>query len=167
MKVGIVVLTNGDGDQFSVGDYHKNSINDASSKSQFLSLSEALQKSLLNALNLTNQNFHDVMFLSYPDGMLNEMYFAAEHVVHRNFFTGITETYSAAVQDYNSAINGHSAVYSRHNLMSNLVEIISQKNRNQYLSLIRRMLIVITKRRIDLLVMLRLKQDIRTFYSLI
>lgn len=125
-RVGIVVLTNGDGypkaaaivtgktrDRLTHEDFHK--------------LAAERQQQTLDAVKILGVPKRNVMFLGYPDSLLAKMYRADDTKTFRQEFTERDSTYGAVAPDYHSKLHGRPAPYRRLSLLEDIADILQAR----------------------------------------
>lgn len=125
-KVGVVVLTNGDGYPLAASHLTNVEVNNLTVQ-EFFTLASARQQWLTRSLSLIGFNQENIYFLSYPDGKLNDIYLAGNDFIHLNEFTKKNQTYKAAFDNYNHSERGYNAKYTKANITNNLRDIILDK----------------------------------------
>jgi LmbE family N-acetylglucosaminyl deacetylase len=122
-RVGVVVLTAGDGFPNAAAALAKKQIADLTAD-DYIALAALRQRHTLHAMLRLGVNRDDLMFLGYPDGGLDTLYRGRSDGLYRQPFTGKTETYGPVVADYHSQIHGRPAGYDRTSVLADLTEII-------------------------------------------
>jgi LmbE family N-acetylglucosaminyl deacetylase len=122
-RVGIVVLTNGDGFPKAASIVTKKP-QDQLTPADFLKLAAERQQQSLDSLAILGVPKASLMFLGYPDSGLAEIYRRDQTDPFRQRFTGRNHTYGVVVSDYHSLKHGRGAPYTRSSLLGDIAEII-------------------------------------------
>jgi LmbE family N-acetylglucosaminyl deacetylase len=133
-RVGVVVITNGDGFPKAAAAVAKKSVSELT-PSDFVALTTLRQRHSIQAMSRIGVQREDLMFLGYPDGLLDELYTTDRPVELQSPFTKKTETYGGVVPDYHFRVHGRPAPYLKSSLLGDLVEIIkARKPREIYVT---------------------------------
>ncbi len=122
-RVGVVVVTNGDGFTKAAAAISKKP-EDQLVAADYIALTGLRQRHSIDAMRALGLRPDDLMFLGYPDHPLHEVYDATEAKPLRSPFTEKAETYGAIVPDYHSKVHGRPAPYTRASVVGDLAEII-------------------------------------------
>jgi LmbE family N-acetylglucosaminyl deacetylase len=133
-RVGVVLVTNGDGHQKAAAAVAKKP--EAQLKSaDFLRLARIRQQHSVGALSRIGVRRKDLISLGYPDSGLEAIYESKDEVAYRQPFTGKAETYASVIRDYHTLAHGRHAAYTRASVLADLVEIIkARKPREVYVT---------------------------------
>ena len=122
-RVGVVVLTNGDGFPKAASVITKKP-REQLEAADYLKLAAMRQQQSLDGLKHLGLSKSSLLFLGYPDTMLDEVYRAEPAVTFRQKFTDKDHTYSAVGADYHSSIHGRPAPYTKASILRDIAEII-------------------------------------------
>jgi len=125
-RVGVVVLTNGDGFPKAAAVAVGKPVEGLTS-TDFLELAGVRQRHTLDGMTALGVRREDILFLSYPDSGLETIYEADGSDPYRQEFTGKAETYSLWVPDYHFSAHGRPAPYVRASLLGDVAEIIEAR----------------------------------------
>ena len=122
-RVGVVVLTNGDGypkaaevitgkprAKLSEADFHK--------------LAAERQAQSIDGLAILGVSSNNLRFLGYPDAGLAKIYRSEPADTFQQQYTGKNHTYGIVLPDYRSAVRGRPAPYTKPSLLADLADII-------------------------------------------
>jgi LmbE family N-acetylglucosaminyl deacetylase len=123
-RVGVVVLTNGDGYPKAAAVMAKKSVDELTSE-DFDKLGAIRQGQSLEGAQRLGLPAGSVMFLGYPDSALAQLSETRGAEPLRQKFTRRNGTYGAAVADYHSLVHGSPAPYTRAALLGDVGEIIA------------------------------------------
>jgi purine nucleosidase len=122
-RVGIVILTSGDGFP-KAASIVTNKSQDQLTSAEFLRLAAERQQQSLDSLAILGVPKANLMFLGYPDSGLTEIYRGQGTLALRQKFADKNHTYGIMVSDYHSAIHGHPAPYTRTSILADIADII-------------------------------------------
>lgn len=122
-KVGVVVLTNGDGFPKAASVITKKPLAHLKAE-DYRKLASTRQRQSVDGLNHIGVSKSNLMFLGYPDSMLAEIYQSEPSVRFRQKYTEKDHTYSAVGTDYHSSIHGRPAPYTKASILGDIAEII-------------------------------------------
>jgi LmbE family N-acetylglucosaminyl deacetylase len=122
-RVGIVLLTNGDGHVALTAAVAKKN-RDQLLPEDFIRAGALRQQHSVNAAARLGVPGENLIFLGYPDSGLEAIYKAAEPTPFQQPFTQKRETYGVTVRDHHSAVHGAPAPYLRASIVGDLTEII-------------------------------------------
>jgi LmbE family N-acetylglucosaminyl deacetylase len=123
-RVGVVLLTNGDGHPALAAVVAKKS-RETLVPDDFVRAGALRQQHSLIATARLGVNRDELIFLGYPDSGLAAIYQqAADGSAYEQKFTKKRETYGVTVQDYHSMVHGKAAPYLKASLVGDIAEII-------------------------------------------
>jgi LmbE family N-acetylglucosaminyl deacetylase len=122
-RVGIVLLTNGDGYPAIAAVIARKQIA-ALAPEDFLRLGALRQQHSLTATARLGVKRDEVVFLGYPDSGLQAIYEQTESTPFTQMFTKKAETYGVTQRDYHSNEHGQPAPYLKANVIADIAEII-------------------------------------------
>jgi LmbE family N-acetylglucosaminyl deacetylase len=122
-RVGVVLLTNGDGYPAIAAVIAKKPI-DALAPEDFLRLGAVRQQHSVTATARLGVNRNELIFLGYPDSGLQAIYESTEGAPFTQKFTKKAATYGVTQGDYHSTAHGEPAPYLKVSLIGDLAEII-------------------------------------------
>lgn len=125
-RVGIVVLTQGDGHLGLTAVVAKKPVAQLS-PDDFVRAGMLRQGHTLRAAASLDVAEADIVFLGYPDGGLGPMYRSAGDTPYRHPRTAKQATYEGARRDYHSAQHGRPAPYTRASVLADLVAILRER----------------------------------------
>ena len=125
-RVGIVVVTNGDGFPKAAAAITKKP-QDQLVPADFIKLTGIRQQHTLTAMTQIGVKAAELIFLGYPDAGLGGVYAAEGSVPFRQQFTQKNETYGVVIPDYHSQVHGHPAPYARVSVVGDMTEIIKAR----------------------------------------
>jgi LmbE family N-acetylglucosaminyl deacetylase len=133
-RVGVVLLTNGDGFPRAAAVVAKKPEADLR-PADFLKLAGVRQRHSADALGRIGVRAEDLMALGYPDSGLKALYEAKGPTPQKQKFTGKAETYGVVIRDFHSLTHGRPAPYVRSSVLGDLVEIFrSRKPKEIYVT---------------------------------
>ncbi len=122
-RVGIVVVTNGDGFPKAAAAITKKP-QDQLVPADFIKLTGIRQQHTLTAMKKIGVKAAELIFLGYPDAGLGGVYAAEGTEPFRQRFTQKNETYGVVVPDYHTQVHGQPAPYVRDSVVGDMTEII-------------------------------------------
>lgn len=125
-RVGIVLLTNGDGFPRAAAVVAKKREAELE-PADFLKLAGIRQQHSVGAMGRIGVRASDLMALGYPDSGLKTMYEAKDQQPFKQPFTGKTETYGVVIRDHHTLTHGRPAPYVRSSVLGDLVEILQTR----------------------------------------
>lgn len=123
LRVGIVVVTNGDGHVRAAAAIAKKPVEDLVPE-DFIRLTATRQRHTLTAMTGIGIPAEEIVFLGYPDVGLEEVYAALGPEPVRQRYTLKDETYGVVVPDYHTKVHGAPAPYLRASVVGDMTEII-------------------------------------------
>lgn len=129
-KVGVVVLTNGDGYPLAASTVTGKQIEDLKEK-DYIALAYARQKYVEDSLALINFPKDNLHFLGYPDGGLSDIYHNKTNQPYLNTLNQKSSTYGPYQSDFHSRTFEKSAPYIKSSVESDLTQIIKDKQPKQ------------------------------------
>ncbi len=125
-RVGIVVVTNGDGFPKAAAAITKKPP-DQLVPADFIKLTGIRQQHSVTAMSRIGVQAADLIYLGYPDAGLKHVYAAEGVVPFRQKFTQKNETYGVVLPDYHSQAHGCPAPYLRASVVGDMTEIIKAR----------------------------------------
>lgn len=125
-RVGVVIVTNGDGFAKAAAAISKKPENQLVA-ADYIALTGLRQKHSIVAMKSLGLRADDLMFLGYPDNPLDKVYEATGSEPARSPFTGKAETYGAVEPDYHTKVHGKPAPYTKSAVVGDLAEIIGKR----------------------------------------
>lgn len=122
-RVGIVVVTNGDGHVRAAAAIAKKPVEDLVPE-DFVMLTATRQQHTLTAMTGIGVPADEIAFLGYPDVGLKDVYAAEGPEPVRQRYTLKDETYGVVVPDYHTRVHGKPAPYLRASVVGDMAEII-------------------------------------------
>lgn len=129
-KVGVVVLTNGDGYPLAASTVTGTPIEDLNIK-DYIALASARQQYVENSLALINFPKDNLHFLGYPDGGLSDIYHSQSNKSYLNKLNQKSSTYGPHQVDFHSQTFSKPAPYIKASVVKDLSHIIKHKNPKQ------------------------------------
>lgn len=124
-RVKVVIFTNGDGFPASASLITRKPI-DRLGERDFKELARFRQVQSQAAFRAVGGGPEDLVFLGYPDSGLDQVYRTRDPAPYRQRFTGRSETYGVAQQDYHSTAHGRPAPYTYEAALADVAELIDR-----------------------------------------
>lgn len=129
-RVGVVVITNGDGYPLAASTVTGTPIESLSVK-DYMALASARQKYVENSLALINFPKENLHFLGYPDGGLSDIYHNKTDTPYLNTLSQKSNTYGPYRDDFHSQTFSKPAPYIKASVAKDLAHIIKYRQPKQ------------------------------------
>jgi LmbE family N-acetylglucosaminyl deacetylase len=124
-RVRIVFVTNGDGYPRAASFLTRQPASGLGT-SDFIKLATARQREAINAAAVLGIRPSSLVFLGYPDGVLEQVYSIGNDAPVRSPSTGRSTTYGPVVTDYHTRAHGRPAPYTRAGALADIEEVVRE-----------------------------------------
>ena len=124
-RVRIVFVTNGDGYPRAASVLTGKPITSLSS-ADYIELAATRQYEAIAAAALLGVGLSSLVFLGYPDGVLEQVYSIGNEAPVRSPSTGRSTTYGPVVTDYHTRAHGRPAPYTQAAVLGDMEEVLRQ-----------------------------------------
>lgn len=122
-RVKVVIFTNGDGFPASASLIARKPV-ERLGEDDFHELARFRQVQSRTAHAALGGRPEDLVFLGYPDSALDEVYRTSSPIPFRQRYTGRSETYGMAQQDYHRDVHGRPAPYTYEAVLGDVTDLI-------------------------------------------
>jgi len=124
-RVRIVFVTNGDGYPRAASVLTGKPISGLRS-ADYIELAATRQREAIAAATLLGVGLSGLVFLGYPDGVLEQVYTSASGAPARSPWTARSATYGPLVIDYHTRAHGRPAAYEHVGVLADIEEVLRQ-----------------------------------------